>query len=138
MGKRRPFLVVDAIIVDGERVVLVRRKNPPFAGKWALPGGFVEYGETCEKACIREVKEETGLDVEILDLVGVFSDPARDPRGHTVSVAYQCRKSGGRLKGSDDATEARWFDIKDLPELAFDHELIMRGFLEKARNQALQ
>lgn len=123
---RNPALTVDAVITDIERgVVLILRGNPPFQGQWALPGGFVDIGETCEAACVREVREETGLEVEIVELVGVFSDPDRDPRGHTVSVTYLCNPVGGELAGGDDAAGARWFDELHGIDLAFDHDLIL-------------
>jgi len=127
-----PALTVDAVIQHpGLGVVLIRRGNPPFAGSWALPGGFVDVGETCESACRREVREETGLAVEVIDLVGVFSDPGRDPRGHTVSAVYLCRVTGGSLAGGDDAIDARWFDALEGVPLAFDHAAILAaaGFL---------
>ena len=121
-----PALTVDAVIVDSARgVVLIRRRNPPFAGAWALPGGFVEVGERCEDACRREAGEETGLAVEIVACVGVFSAPDRDPRGHTVSVAYLCRAAGGFLLGGDDAAEARWFADLAGVALAFDHAEVL-------------
>ncbi|MFH0862675.1 MAG: NUDIX hydrolase [Candidatus Altiarchaeota archaeon] len=120
-----PKLTVDAAIVDGGRIVLIKRLNPPFKGCWALPGGFVEVGETVEAAVVREAREETSLDVDVKALVGVFSDPMRDPRGHTVSVAFLCRKKDGTLKGADDAKEARWFDLSKQPVLAFDHAKIV-------------
>ena len=117
-----PRLTVDAVIVDASRgVVLIRRGHPPFAGSWALPGGFVETGETCEAACVREAREETGLEVEPVELIGVYSTPGRDPRGHTVSVVYLCRAVGGLLAGGDDAADARWFADLVGVELAFDH-----------------
>lgn len=121
-----PALTVDAVIVDSARgVVLIRRRNPPFAGAWALPGGFVEVGERCEDGCRREAAEETGLTVEIVACVGVFSAPARDPRGHTVSVVYLCRAVGGVLHGGDDAAEARWFAGLNDIALAFDHAEVL-------------
>ncbi|MBP1619323.1 MAG: ADP-ribose pyrophosphatase [Acidobacteria bacterium] len=127
-----PVLTVDALIADpAHGVVLIRRGGPPFAGRWALPGGFVEHGETCEAACVREAREETGLSVEPVALVGVYSDPARDPRFHTCSVVYQCRVAGGRLRGGDDAAAARWFADLTGVVLAFDHARILAdaGFL---------
>jgi 8-oxo-dGTP diphosphatase len=112
---------VDGVVVDGDRVVLIKRLYPPFAGCWALPGGFVEIGETVECAVVREVFEETGLRVSVKKLVGVYSDPARDPRRHTVSVCFMCRKLGGRLRSGSDSKEVGWFMLGDLPDLSFDH-----------------
>ena len=127
-----PVLTVDALIADPCRgVLLIRRGRPPFAGRWALPGGFVERGETCEAACAREAREETGLQVVPVAVAGVYSDPARDPRFHTCSVVYLCRVVGGRLSGGDDAAEARWFADLTGVALAFDHARILTdaGFL---------
>ncbi len=121
-----PLLTVDAVIIRDAQIVLIRRKNPPFAGSWALPGGFVDVGETVEAACAREAQEETSLQVQIKRLVGVYSDPERDPRGHTVSAAYICRVTGGELQAADDAAEASWHTLSDLPELAFDHGRIIK------------
>ena len=121
-----PALTVDAVIADpADGVVLIRRRNPPFAGAWALPGGFVDVGEKCEDGCRREAAEETGLAVEIVACVGVFSAPDRDPRGHTVSVAYLCRAVGGVLHGGDDAADARWFADLAGVTLAFDHAEVL-------------
>jgi 8-oxo-dGTP diphosphatase len=122
---KNPKLTVDAAIVDGSRIVLIKRANPPFKGCWALPGGFVECGETVEAACVREALEETSLKVGLERLLGVYSDPGRDPRGHTVSVVFLCKRKSGILKGADDAKEAGWFDLGGLPELAFDHGKIV-------------
>lgn len=121
-----PLLTADAIILDPTRgVVLIRRGHAPFAGMWALPGGFVEVGEPTDAACCREAREETGLEVETVQLLGVYSDPGRDPRGHTVSAIYLCRVVGGELAGGDDATEARWFtDLRGV-NLAFDHARVL-------------
>ena len=127
-----PVLTVDALIVDPARgIVLIRRARAPFAGRWALPGGFVERGETCEAACAREAREETGLIVAPVALAGVYSDPSRDPRFHTCSVVYSCRPVGGRLRGGDDAAVARWFADLTGVALAFDHARILTdaGFL---------
>jgi 8-oxo-dGTP diphosphatase len=123
---RTPALAVDTLILDPARgVLLIRRGNPPFQGRWALPGGFVEVGETCEAACVREAREETGLDVEPVQLVGVYSSPDRDPRGHTVSPVYLCRVLGGNANAGDDASEARWFSDLTGVELAFDHARVL-------------
>jgi 8-oxo-dGTP diphosphatase len=117
-------VAADALVVRDGEILLIRRGKEPFKGKWALPGGFVEEGETVEGACVREAKEETGLDVRILKMVGVFSEPSRDPRG-TVGVAFLCEVAGGKLKGGDDVEEAKWFPLGELPELAFDHKGII-------------
>lgn len=127
--QRGPSLTVDAVIeFPDEKVVLIRRKNYPFEGMWALPGGFVDFGETVEDACIREVKEECSIDVELKGILGVYSDPKRDPRGHTVSVIFRAKYAEGKLKGADDATEARLFTMDELRgiELAFDHGYALR------------
>lgn len=122
MGMRP--VAADALIVNEGKIVLVKRGREPFEGKWALPGGFVDEGESVEEACVREAKEETGLDVRVKELVGVFSKPERDPRG-TVGVAFLCELVGGELIGGDDAREAKWFSLDSLPELAFDHREII-------------
>ena len=124
-----PVPTVDVIIeTPGGGIVLVRRKNPPHG--WALPGGFVEYGETLEQAAVREAREETGLDVTLLGQFHAYSDPARDPRFHTVSVVFVGR-AAGQPRGGDDAAEARVFPRDGLPEdLAFDHARILADYLE--------
>jgi len=130
-----PRLTVDALARDAAgRVLLVRRGRPPFEGKWALPGGFVETGETTEEACARETLEETGLAVEVGGIAGVYSRPDRDPRGHTVSIVYFCRPVGGDLRGGDDAAEARWFGPAEISRLsfAFDHAEIVGAHVRAA------
>jgi 8-oxo-dGTP diphosphatase len=109
-----------------DRVLLVRRARPPFAGRWALPGGFVEASETVEKAALRELREETGLRGTIRGLVGVYSGPHRDPRKPTTSVVFLVSGRGGPPRGGDDAAEARWVPIADARRLAFDHDRILR------------
>jgi 8-oxo-dGTP diphosphatase len=132
-----PLLTVDAVIFTDEGYVLIKRKNPPFQGDWALPGGFVDVGETVEAAAVREAKEETGLDIELVALLGVYSDPARDPRGHTVSVVYIARAVGGCLQGADDASQAAVFTPRDTVPLAFDHELILKHALDAVNDLGL-
>ncbi|MFP3949772.1 MAG: NUDIX domain-containing protein [Candidatus Micrarchaeia archaeon] len=117
---------VDALILENGKIMLIKRGREPDKGKWALPGGFVDKKECAEGACIREAREETGLDVEIEKLAGVFSEPGRDPRG-TISIAYLCRKKSGEERGGDDADEAGWFRLDGLPELAFDHKKIIES-----------
>ena len=129
---RNPALTVDAIIIKDDKVLLIKRLNPPYENHWALPGGFVEYGEKVEDATVREVKEETGLDITLEELVGVYSDPERDPRGHTVTVAHTSKITGGKLKSDSDAKDAHFFEIKELEDisLAFDHERILGDALK--------
>jgi 8-oxo-dGTP diphosphatase len=131
-GYVAPALTVDAALLKGREggghdVLLIRRGRDPFKGQWALPGGFVEVGERVEDAARRELVEETGLRGDILDLLGVYSDPGRDPRGHTVTVVYVMKVSGIVDVGGDldDADEARWFDLERPPPLAFDHDRIL-------------
>ena len=126
-----PRLTVDVIIelIDNvaRPIVLVERKFPPPG--WAIPGGFVEVGETVEHAAVREAREETSLDVELVALLGVYSDPRRDPRHHTASVVYVGR-ARGTPQGADDAAQARGFAPGALPApLAFDHERILADYL---------
>jgi 8-oxo-dGTP diphosphatase len=124
---KNTLLTVDAVIIKKGSVVLVKRKNFPFKDFWALPGGFVEYGETVELAALREVKEETGLEVELDGLVGVYSDPNRDPRGHIVSVCFLGHIIGGNLVADTDAEDAKCFKLDEISdiELAFDHQNIL-------------
>ena len=124
---KTPVLTTDCVIFDsGGRVLLIRRGHPPYAGSYALPGGFVEIGETVEEACRREALEETGIKVDVLLLVGIYSDPARDPRGHTVSVAYVTILPRAIVpKAGSDAAGAEWIDDWRSVELAFDHAQIL-------------
>ena len=127
-GPETPKLMVDVVIPSGRGIVLIRRAGDPFEGQWALPGGFVEVGETVEAAAAREAAEETGLAVELARLVGVYSDPERDPRGHNVSVAFLARVVGGDLVAATDAAEVAVLD-PDSVELAFDHRSIIADAL---------
>ena len=129
MSYESPKLTVDGVISKDGKILLIKRKNKPFKGKWALPGGFVNYGEKTEDAVIREIFEEVGLKTKIKNLIGVYSDPNRDPRGHTVSIVYSLDIYGGELMSGDDAVDARFFDINNLPELSFDHKKIIEGLL---------
>ena len=126
---KMPSLAVDAVIVAKEEIVLIKRDREPFRGDYALPGGFVRYGETVEAAVQREVKEETGLSVKVKSLVGVYSDPHRDPRGHVVSIAFLAEIVGGALSGGSDAREACRWPLATLPLLAFDHAQIVSDAL---------
>jgi len=131
MDYKSPKLTADGAIIKDGKILLIERKNEPFKGKWALPGGFVEYGEKVEDAVVREVNEETGLDTKIIDIVGVYSDPSRDPRGHVVTVVYLLEILDGEIKGSDDAADAKFFDLNDLPKLAFDHNVVLKDITRR-------
>lgn len=120
------MLAVDVIIRTPDGVVLIKRKNEPYKERWAIPGGFVRYGERVEDAAAREVKEETSLRVKLRELVGVYSDPKRDPRGHVVSVCFLAERVGGRLKASSDAQDTKIFKHIPWRELAFDHAWILK------------
>ncbi len=126
MNPRNPSLAVDCVVFDpAGRLLLIRRKNPPFQGQYALPGGYVDYGESTEHAAARELAEETGLVATRVALVGVYSDPQRDPRGHVVSIAYRIETAGHDPHAGDDAAAAAfvagWEDL----DLAFDHSTIV-------------
>lgn len=126
---RNPFPTVDIIIEMGDGIVLIMRKNPPFG--WAIPGGFVDYGESLEAAAVREAKEETSLDVKLISQLGAYSDPGRDPRKHTISVVFLA-KGDGQPKAADDARDIAIFDRGTLPEqLAFDHKRILEDYFER-------
>jgi 8-oxo-dGTP diphosphatase len=125
---KTPFLAADAVILFQNGIVLIRRDNPPYQGCFALPGGFVEIGETVEDAAVREAREETGLAIDLLGLVGIYSDPGRDPRGHVVSAAFLSRGKGELVSGSD-ARSAEVVPLDNLPRLAFDHDKIVRDAL---------
>ena len=135
--KKSPKLTVDIVIKDGNRIVLIKRKNPPYRDMYALPGGFVEYGEKVEDAAVREAKEETSLDVKLVRIIGVYSAPDRDPRGHTVAVCFLAvpTESESVPKGGDDAAHAEWFSLDALPKLAFDHEKIVRDAVQQAHTK---
>ena len=124
-----PGLAVDGVLLLDGKLVTVIRGQPPFLGMHALPGGHVELGEGTEAAMVREFIEETGVRTEIERLVGVYSDPQRDPRGHTVSVAYSLRRVGGKLLAGSDAAGVDLVDPKRLPQMAFDHAGIVADFL---------
>jgi ADP-ribose pyrophosphatase YjhB (NUDIX family) len=126
---KNPVPTVDIIIETGGGIVLIKRKNPPYG--WALPGGFVDYGESLEQAAVREAKEETSLDVELISQLGAYSDPSRDPRQHTISVVFRARAREAP-HAADDALEAQVFTARNLPEnLAFDHAKILKDYFDR-------
>jgi 8-oxo-dGTP diphosphatase len=137
MGKKkytyeypRPAVTVDAVIVtreDKPRVLLIRRKHEPFAGMWALPGGFVDMDESLERAARRELQEETGVQVKQLEQLYTFGDPGRDPRGRTISIVFLgCADARSlKLQAADDAAEVAWHSLQRPPRMAFDHAKIL-------------
>lgn len=137
--KPRPT-AVDAVVlrkvvktssgIEGE-ILLIRRAKPPFAGEWALPGGFMEFDENAEQAVVREVEEETNTRVKPKRVIGVYSEPDRDPERQPVSIAFLCEYISGEAKGGDDAGEAGWWRISNIPKLAFDHNKIVEDSLDK-------
>jgi ADP-ribose pyrophosphatase YjhB (NUDIX family) len=125
-NRRNPLPAVDVIIRYMDGVLLIKRKNPPFG--WALPGGFVDCGESLEEAAVREVREETGLAVTLLRQFHTYSDPSRDPRQHTISTVF-CAEGSGRAEAADDAAGLGVFREGDLPDtIAFDHRQILNDY----------
>jgi 8-oxo-dGTP diphosphatase len=136
----RPALTVDIVVFtlreNSLQALLIRRGSPPYEGDWALPGGFVQMEETLEAAALRELEEETGIQQAYLEQLYTYGDPERDPRGRVVSVAYYALIPAGtplRTEGGSDASQARWFPIHDLPQLAFDHAEIVQYALRRLR-----
>lgn len=121
-----PAIATDCVVIDHDkRILFVRRKNSPFEGMLALPGGFLNVGETVEDGCRREVREETAVELGELTLVGVYSDPVRDPRHHTVSIAFLASVERRNATAGDDAEDAIWMSGVDPTDLAFDHGQIV-------------
>lgn len=130
MKTSKIFVTVDVILRKNDQILLIQRKNEPFKEHWALPGGFVEENEDLEVAAKRELQEETSISVSKLLQVGAFGKPFRDPRHHTISIVYFAEvPEETHAIAADDAKEAAWFDIHNLPELAFDHHEIINHAL---------
>jgi len=131
MKYKQPITVVDVVVCADHELLLIRRGKEPHKGKWALPGGHIEYGkETLEEAAVRELKEETGLKVKVSDLhlLRNYSHPKRDPRDHYITHVYMVDWWKVKLRPGDDAGEAKWFDYEQLPKLAFDHQEILHDY----------
>jgi 8-oxo-dGTP diphosphatase len=129
-----PAVCVDIILFlkckTENKILLINRNNPPFENYWALPGGFVEINETLEQSAIRELMEETGIELKNLIQFATYGDPDRDPRERTVSIVYfQILEKETKPLAGDDAKNAEWFSLKDLPSLAFDHKIIIKDFI---------
>jgi ADP-ribose pyrophosphatase YjhB (NUDIX family) len=129
---KNPIPTVDIIIkIESKGIVLIKRKNPPYG--WALPGGFVDYGESLEEAAVREAKEETDLDAELIGQFHTYSDPARDSRHHSISTVYVA-KAEGKPQAKDDAIEIGIFNESDLPDaIAFDHRSILKDYFKSKK-----
>lgn len=134
----RASLTADIVIFSEDRteVVLIQRKNEPYKGHWAFPGGFMDMDETLEQCAVRELEEETSIKVDSLRQLGAFSDLDRDPRGRTITVAYYgiVDKSHCPIKAQDDAAAVGWFRINELPPLAFDHAKILAEAIKAVKN----
>lgn len=125
--------MVDVIIERKDKVLLIKRNKKPFKNLWAIPGGHVEYGETVEHAALREAKEETNLEVKLKEILGVYSNPERDPRYHTVTTVF-IAEAKGKLKTNKESKEAKWFTFKDIPKnLGFDHKKIFKDYIRWKR-----
>ena len=130
---KRPILTTDGLIVKNNKILLIKRAIPPFIGYWVLPGGHVEYGERVEEALVRELKEELGIGVKIKKLIGVYSDPKRDPRYHSVTVAYLCQSASDKIRLNRESSEYRLFSFKKLPKkIGFDHREIIKDLKNKS------
>jgi 8-oxo-dGTP diphosphatase len=130
MERDRPWIAADCVVFNERgHVLLIRRRNDPFKGQFAFPGGFVELGETVENGATRELKEETGIVADNLRLIGVYSDPARDPRHHTITIAWLVSVHGQTPVAGDDAAVAEFVEDATREKLAFDHDLILRDAL---------
>lgn len=127
MSKHKtPKLTVDGILLEDEKILLVKRNIKPFKGHWVLPGGHVDYGEKVEDALRREMKEELAISVEIKKLLGVYSDPKRDPRGHRITIAFLIERIRGEIKLDFEASEYKFFSLNRLPQkIGFDHRKII-------------
>lgn len=138
----RPALTADVIVVTREaipKVLLIQRKSDPFAGKWAIPGGFVDAEESAEQAAQRELHEETGVALTDFEQLYTSSTPGRDPRGWTVTVAYLARIAPEQVQpiAGDDAAQVGWFPLRELPELAFDHAMLLARASTRIRDRSL-
>jgi 8-oxo-dGTP diphosphatase len=137
MQYKSPYPTVDIIIEKNNKVVLIKRKNEPFKNMLAIPGGFLEYGETVEHSAVREAKEETGLNVKLIEILGVYSDPKRDPRKHTMSTAFIAKPLSTKLKASTDAKEAKWYSLNEIKskKLSFDHAQVIKDYMKWKKNK---
>ena len=136
----RPAVTTDCVVFgsDGRnlKVLLIERGQEPYKGAWAFPGGFLNMDETAEQGALRELKEETGLELNHLKQVGAFTDVNRDPRDRVITIAFYALSKISKVQGSDDAAKAQWFSLNEIPRLAFDHDFILRQTIQKLREDA--
>ena len=136
MNESKQFLAADAIVEKNSKILLVKRAISPFKGTWGFPGGRLEDGETIEHTALRELKEETNVKAKLIDILGVYTDPKRDPRG-IWAVVFVAKYISGKAKGGDDAALAKWVPIKDIfkLKLGFDHKKILQDYLKWKKNK---
>ena len=134
-----PAVTTDCVIFgfDGTKlnVLLIERGVEPYKGKWAFPGGFLDMDESAEQGALRELQEETGLTGAFIEQLGCFSEPDRDPRERIITIAYYALVKRQDVKGGDDAARAKWFSLEEVPQLAFDHDRILREAIAKLRER---
>jgi 8-oxo-dGTP diphosphatase len=137
---KTPYITVDAVVIDKGKALFIKRKNAPFLGQWALPGGFVKRGETLKEAVAREVLEETGLKVTPGKIIGIYDDPKRDPlRGHVVTIGFLCAVKGGKIRPQfEEVKETKFFPVSEIRKLkiAFDHRKIIKDALKMRGREA--
>jgi 8-oxo-dGTP diphosphatase len=134
--KESPSVMVGAIVERNDKLLLVKRKKDPFKGFLSFPGGKVDLGEKVEDAIKRELREETNLDVEPTDILGVYSDPSRDPRGHRISITFIARIISGEAKAAEDAESAEWLLVNDQRDVGFDHNKILKNYQQWRKTKA--
>lgn len=135
----RPAVTTDCVVFgkvgNDTKVLLIERGNEPYKGCWAFPGGFLNMDENAEQGALRELKEETGLDLKNIKQIGAFSDVHRDPRSRVITIAYYAVTEISDVCGSDDAAKAQWFSLNNIPPLAFDHDKILREAIQKMHEE---
>jgi 8-oxo-dGTP diphosphatase len=134
--KESQSVMVDAIVERNDKLLLVKRKKDPFQGFVSFPGGKVGLGEKVEDAVKRELREETNLAIELTDILGVYSDPSRDPRGHRISITFIAKIISGEAKAADDAESVEWLPVNDQRDLAFDHKKILDDYRQWRKTNA--